>query len=122
MLLSMLALLLTAEPKMHISVTRLTATEQKAAVSKVMAEQLEPLKGCYDLALKDAPELKGLLSLRITLEAKQTTAEQILVDEGSTLKDDTVSACVKARLSSTEWPKAGKRSEIAVTLKFAVSR
>ena len=107
-------------PTMHISVAKLSATEQKPAVAKVMAAQLEPLKGCYDLALADSPQLKGTLAITFSVEARETTPDALSVDEASTLKDATVSSCVLARLRSTAWPKPHKRSQVAVTLDFSV--
>jgi hypothetical protein len=111
-----------AEPKMKISLGKLSATEAKAAVSKTAAAQLEPLKGCYDLALKSAPDLKGELAVRFALERGAENPEAVSVDEVSTLKDDTVSQCVMARLRSTKWPKPKARSEVALTLKFETRR
>lgn len=110
-----------AEPKMKISVVKLAATEQKAAVSRVLQQQLEPLKGCYDLALKDEPGLEGELSLKVVLGGRGSTPEDVTVDEASTLKSSTAASCVKARFLSTEWPAPKKRAEISVTLKFAVA-
>jgi hypothetical protein len=107
-------------PQMHISVAKLAASEQKPAVGKVMAAQLEALKGCYDLALKDSPQLKGQLSLTFSLEPRQSTPDALTLDEASSLQDGTVSSCVMARLRATEWPKPKKHSQVAVTLDFSV--
>ena len=110
----------TPGPQMHISVAKLTASEQKPAVGKVMASQLEALKGCYDLALKDSPQLKGQLTLTFALEPRQSSPDALTLDEGSSLQDGTVSSCVMARLRATEWPKPKKHSQVAVTLDFSV--
>ena len=110
----------TPAPQMHVSVAKLSASEQKPAVGKVLAAQLEALKGCYDLALKDSPQLKGQLTLTFALEPKQSMPDALTLDEGSSLQDGTVSSCVMARLRATEWPRAKKHSQIAVTLDFSV--
>jgi len=111
-----------AEPKMKISLVKLSATQQKGAVSKKASAQLEALKGCYDLALKSTPELKGDLTLKFALEKNAASPESVAVDEASTLKDETVSQCVIARLQSTSWPKSKARSDVAITLKFETTR
>lgn len=125
MTLALLLLLLAgtpAEPKLKISLVKLSATQQKGAVSKKASAQLEALKGCYDLALKSAPGLKGDLTLTFALEKNAQRPESVTVDEASTLQDQTVSQCVIARLQSTSWPKSKARSEVAITLKFETAR
>lgn len=121
-LLSLLLAGAPAGPKMKLSLVKVTATEQKAAVAKRASAQLEALKGCYDLALKDQPELKGELTVTFALEQRAEHAAAVSVDPASTLKDETVSQCVAARLQSTSWPKAKARSEVALTLKFETVR
>jgi hypothetical protein len=107
---------------MHVSLSKLTASEQQPAMTKVMKAQLEPLKGCYDLALNDTPTLKGELSLKFTLDAAQPSIVDISMDEHSALTDGTVSSCVMARLRSTTWPAPKKHADVAVTLKFELAR
>ncbi len=121
MLTSIVTLLLLADPTgvAHLKVTlvKVTASEQKAAVTKVVNGQLQPLKGCYDLALKDTPELAGELQLNLTLEAGQPG--MITVDDSSTVKDDTLAQCMMARLRATPWPKTRSGATATVRLKVA---
>ncbi len=118
---SALALLLVASPsgveKLKVTLVKVTASEQKAAITKVINGQLEPLKGCYDLALKDAPDLKGELELVITLEGG--VPGQLKVSEASPVKDDTAAQCIMARLRSAAWPKTRGSAELTVRLKLA---
>ncbi len=120
---SALALVLSAAPGSgveHLKVTlvKLTASEQKGALTKVVNGQLEPLKGCYDLALKDTPELKGELELELTFEG--ATLGEAKLSEASPLKDDTLSQCMMARLrTAATWPKMKSGAKATVRLKLA---
>ena len=58
-MLAALLLVLAASPEptpnMRITVAKLEASSGKAGLNKVAHDQLEALKGCYDLALKEEP-------------------------------------------------------------------
>ncbi len=115
------AVLLLAAPsgvdKLKVTLVKLTSSQQKGAVGKVVNGQLQPLKGCYDLALKDSPELKGELELDFTLEGG--SPGEMKVADSSTVKDDTVSQCMMARLRSATWPKTKSGAAVTVRLKLA---
>jgi hypothetical protein len=122
MLMSLAALALLADPTgvahLKITVVRLTTSEQKTAIAKVVNREIHPLKGCYDLALKDSPHLKGEIELHFRLEGG--VPGEMRVADSSTVKDDTVAQCMMARLGSAAWPKT--KAGAAVTLRLKLAR
>ncbi|MBK7863751.1 MAG: AgmX/PglI C-terminal domain-containing protein [Archangiaceae bacterium] len=116
-----LTLLASPEPKMKISIARVEASAAKAAVTRVLKAQLEPLKGCYDLALKEEPELAGTVGVKFDLEKGATAANRPTAVDGG-LTQATLVPCVLARLGSVEWPKASQQNHVELTLKFALER
>jgi hypothetical protein len=108
-------------PKMKISVAKLSATTSKAAVGKVLKDQLEPLKGCYDLALKETPGLTGDLAVKFEVGTGTGVAEEPTAVPGG-LDQPTLVPCVLARLASTAWPKVKGKNHVELTLHFAVAK
>ena len=115
-----LALLLSlGAPKMHVTIVKLSASQMKTQIDKTARAQLEPLKGCYDLALQTDPKLEGELSLDFELEPGSESLTHVTFSDSSSLKDETVRACVSARLGSVPWPKPKAKNPVALTLSFA---
>jgi len=115
------ALLLAAPPssvdKLKVTLVKLTASEQKPALTKVVNGQLQPLKGCYDLALKDNADLKGELEVMVSLEGGTVT--NVTPSVTSPVNDDTVTQCIMARLRSATWPKTKAAVDVTVRLKLS---
>ena len=111
-----LVLILTAAPKLQVSLVKSTASASSAAVQKELKAQLVPLEGCYDLALKTAPSLQGKVTVSFSVdpEAGVTT---ISAGEDS-VKDETLVPCVLARLRFGEWPRAKKLLAVTATFRF----
>lgn len=117
---SVAVLLLAAPPaldKLKVTLVSLTASEQQAALHRAVKHELPPLKGCYDLALKSDPDLKGELELTFSFE--EGTVAQSSVSEGSPVKDETAAQCIMARLRTVTWPKLKAGATMTVRLKLA---
>jgi len=114
------ALALLADPTgvahLKIAVVRLTASEQKAAVARVVNRELHPLKGCYDLALKDSPGLKGEIELRFRLEGGAPGVAQVA--DSSPVKNDTLAQCIMERLRSAAWPRTKRGAAVTLRLRL----
>jgi len=118
-MISLVAALLLQAPEfknLKVTLVKVTATDQKAAVTKTVKGQLEPMKGCYDLALKDTPDLKGEIQLELSFEG--STVSKMSVAEASPLKDQTLGSCLLGRLGAAQWPKvkAGTTATVRVKL------
>ncbi len=117
----LLAVLLLAAPasvdKLKVTLVSVTASEQQAALTKVVKHELQPLKGCYDLALKSDPELAGELELAFSFASSQVAQASISI--ASPIKDETVGQCAIARLRVAQWPKVKDGATVTVRLKLA---
>jgi hypothetical protein len=110
-----LALALAAAPKLHVSLVKSGATAGAAAVTRELKAQLVPLEGCYDLALKSSPALKGTLALTFDVEAASIT--RIKASDDS-VQDDTLVPCVMARLRTGRWPTQKSALTVHATFRF----
>ena len=115
MLISLL-LVLAADPKVHVSLVKYTATASASAVQKELKAQLEPLEGCYDLALRANPTLHGSVTVLFSVE-EEVGVTTINASEDS-VKDETLVSCVLARLRFGEWPRPKKPLAITATFRF----
>ena len=119
--LKLASLLLAADPQLRISLVKVTARESKSAVARTLKEQLEPMKGCYDLALKDNPALEGDVKAAFDVVAGTESAGEVTALPGG-VEDPTLGSCVRARLTSTTWPKTRKGNHVEVVLHFATAK
>jgi hypothetical protein len=117
---SVLALVLTAAfPDLQVVLAKSTASPPAylPAVRKELQAQVEPLKGCYDLALKSDPALRGTVTATFTVEAGVGIAA-ISAGEDS-IKDETLVSCVLARLRyGGDWPQPKTRLTVTATFRF----
>lgn len=107
------------EPTMKITVARLEASSAKKAISAVLHDQLEALKGCYDLALKDSPGLTGKVGVKFDIPKGTALAGDPVATEGG-LTDPTLVPCVLARLRSAQWPKVQTTTHVELALQFSL--
>jgi hypothetical protein len=116
MLITALALVLAADPKVHVSLVKSTATTNASAVQKELKAQLVPLEGCYDLALKATPSLHGAVTVYFSVE--EDVGVTTINSSEDSVKDDTLVACVLARLRFGQWPKPKKPLAVTATFRF----
>jgi hypothetical protein len=115
-MLTALALVLAATPKLNVSLVKSTASASAPAVTRELKAQLESLESCYDLALKDAPSLHGSVTVSFSVEAEVGVTTISASDDS--VKDDTLVSCVLARLRFGEWPKPKKPLSVTATFRF----
>jgi hypothetical protein len=118
-MLTALALVLAAAPsapKLNVALVKSTASANAPAVTRELKAQLEPLEGCYDLAVKDAPALRGQVTVTFSVDP-EIGVTTISASEDS-VKDDTLVSCVLARLRFGEWPKPKKALSVTATFRF----
>lgn len=108
--------LVAGADKPQVALVKVKASSDAAAVQREMREQLEPLEGCFDLALKENPSLHGLLGVSLTVE-REAGVTAISATEDS-LKDETLVSCALARLRFAQWPTPKKTLSISATFKF----
>jgi len=106
---------------MKITVAKVQAAASKPAVTQVLKDQLEALKGCYDLALKESPGTTGNLSVTFDVVAGTRKAAELQVTPGG-IEQQTLQECLLARLGRTDWPKAKSTNHVELTLHFALAR
>ena len=85
--------------KPRVSVTNLSAGKGRAAIRKTINGELDALDGCYELALKEAPDLSGTVSLTFELSRGSTTAQNSALGRG-TVENEVLGPCVLARLGA----------------------
>jgi hypothetical protein len=85
-------------------------------VAKELKDQVEALAGCYDLALKARPGLKGTVT--VSLEVQPRTGVTAVSASPDSVKDDTLVPCVLARLRTGEWPAEKAPLTIQATYRF----
>ena len=110
------ALSVTAAPELQVSLVKMTATSNQPAITKELKAQLGSLEGCYDLALKGTPSLRGAMTVLFVLDV-DIGLTSISATEDS-VKDDTLVSCVLARLRFGEWPKPKKPTSVSATIRF----
>jgi len=118
--LSLALLLLAAAPTPHAVLVKSTATAHAAAVARELKAQAAPLEGCYDLALKAAPGLKGTLTL--TFELEPGSGLTTLSASADSLQDETLVPCAKARLRTAAWPEVKSTVTVHATYRFELKR
>ena len=120
MSLALALLVLGADPTPHVTLVKSQATANAAAVTRELKEQAEPLAGCYDLALKAAPALKGTVSL--TFELEPDSGLTVLTVDKDSLADETLVPCAKARLRTAAWPPVKQTVTVHATYRFELRR
>ncbi len=118
--LALALLVLAAAPTPVVKLVKSSATAHAAAVARELHAQAEPLVGCYDLALKAAPALKGTLS--VTFELEPGSGVTTLSAGPGSLEDETLVPCALARLRSASWPEVKQTVTVKATYRFELRR
>lgn len=117
MVMTLALLLATApEPQLSVSLVKSSASASASAVTRELKEQLGALEGCYHLAVKDTPALRGAVTATFRIEPDVGVAT--IAARPESVKNGTLISCVLARLRFAEWPNPKKAITVTATFRF----
>ena len=107
------------QPRVIVDNVRVKGAISGAAVLKTArAQGYWPIRRCYDPALPDKPDLRGGVSVKITIDGSGRATQTVVVGQPS-LSDRQVVECIRNGLRGFKYP-ASRRATSDVTLDVTV--
>ena len=95
-----------------------TETRSMSVIQKVVADNREKVRACYERALKDNPGLRGDMTIHFVLDPEGKVKKAELNVERSTLRAPDVVACAVEELKKMPFPPSSRGMETSVNYPF----
>ena len=106
------------ERKGRVDIGNISATGErfKAAFENELKQQLRALELCYQKALEKESDLKGAVTLKLTIDSKGKVSKVSLVS--SQLKNKRLEKCILEGIKELSFPVPEGKKEVTVNLSF----
>ena len=92
-------------------------TLDKELISKVMNDNQETIKTCYDKELKEEPHPAGSIIVNFVIEAEGNVSAATVVDK-STLRNKNIEICITDAIKKYTFPKPKGNGQVTVNYPF----
>lgn len=93
-------------------------TRTTEVIAKIIKEQRQPVRDCYDKAQKDLPSLKGDMVIFFVLDPEGKVKKIELNQQASTLKSSAVVDCAIKVIQSLNFPPSSRGMETTVNYPY----
>lgn len=97
-------------------------TRTTELIAKLIQDNRQPFRDCYEKAAKDQPDLKGTMTLHFVLDGEGKVKLAELNRERSTIQSPAVVDCSLAVLRAMQFPSSSRGMESTVNYPFNFNR
>lgn len=97
-------------------------TRTTEVIAKIIRDNRQPFRDCYEQGAKELPDLQGTLTLHFVLDPEGKVKLAELNQERSTIKAPPVVSCALAALKTLKFPPSSRGMESTVNYPFDFKR
>jgi hypothetical protein len=102
--------------------TKKTETRTMEVIQKIVKDNRQPVRECFNKAKKDLPDLAGTMTIHFVLDPEGKIKKAELNQERSTLKAPTVVTCAIDHLKTIKFPPSSRGMETDVNYPFGFEK